>query len=60
MVGADVELAVDAEGEFGETGRGPVFDRLPNSRLIHVHIAGYFLNPLFGSTVTVARWLMKS
>ena len=38
VVGADVELVVDTEGKFGETGRGPVFDRLPNSRLIHVHI----------------------
>jgi hypothetical protein len=38
MVGADVELVVDAEGQLGETGAGPVADGFPNSLLIHFHI----------------------
>jgi hypothetical protein len=38
MVGADVETVVDAEGQLGETGAGPVADLLPKSLLIHFHI----------------------
>ena len=60
MLAADVETVVDTEGKLGEAGAGPVADLLPKSLFIQFHIAGYFLNPLFGSTVTVARWLMKS
>jgi hypothetical protein len=38
VVGADVETVVDAEGQLGETGAGPVADRLPNSLVIHAHM----------------------
>jgi len=40
--GATVKLVVDADAEFGEAGAGVTPDLLPNSLLIHVHIA-YFL-----------------
>jgi hypothetical protein len=36
---------VDTEGKLGEAGAGPVADLLPNSLLIHVHIA-YFFRPV--------------
>jgi len=38
MVGADVELVVDAEGQLGEAGAGPVADLPPNRFLIHFHM----------------------
>jgi hypothetical protein len=39
--GSTVKLGLDAETEFGEAGAGVTPDNLPNSLLIHVHIA-YF------------------
>jgi hypothetical protein len=51
---------LDTETEFGKAGAGVASDGLPNSLLIHVHIA-YLASPLvLGVMVTVACCLRKS